>query len=161
MAVQTVRCWKGGGILMPKIVPGFGPRDAKIALVGEAPGEQEEIDGRPFVGSAGHLLSSMLSSAGIPRDMCYLTNVMKIRPPHNDFGAFYHDTERTSPTQGLLDGQSSLAQELQSLSPNITVALGGEALRALTGRMGITKWRGSILATSVGKVIGTFHPAAI
>lgn len=155
-----------------KKVPGFGNKNAKIVLVGESPGREELIYGRPFVGSAGKLLNKMLANVGIDRKECYLTNVMKVRPPGDDFGVFYEEEytkmgsvkkrkARTTPSQILQEGIATLIEEIKAIKPNVTVALGTEPLKALAGRIGITKWRGSILDSSVGKVIGTFHPSGI
>ena len=65
-----------------------GPCPATIMLVGEAPGEQEVAQGAPFVGASGQELSRMLQEAGIMRSACFITNVVRIRPPGNDIGAF-------------------------------------------------------------------------
>lgn len=146
---------------MSRIVPGEGPPNAKIAIVGEAPGVEEERTRRPFVGSSGRLLNDMLARVGILRSQCYVTNVVKVRPPGNDFGSFYLDKGRKEPSKTLLDSIESLKEELQRIGPNVIVALGAEPLRALTGKSGIKAWRGSILESPVGKVIGTYHPAAI
>lgn len=147
-----------------RTVPGRGPSGARVALVGEAPGEDEERLGEPFVGASGRLLNEMLAAAGIDRRSCYVTNVVKVRPPGNDFRRrYYEDGRGTKPTAELLAAREALVQELRSRVPraNVTVALGDEALKALTGRMGLGKLRGSILETAVGKVIATFHPARV
>ena len=72
-----------------KIVPGNGPRNAKIVIVGEAPGRDEEIFGKPFIGPSGQLLNDMLLRCGINRNECYVTHVMKRRPLNNDYREFY------------------------------------------------------------------------
>lgn len=139
----------------------------KIAFVGEAPGETEERERLPFVGGAGKILNGMLQEAGIDRAACYFTNVMRIRPPGNDFSKFYDVTKEgkkkvTRPSPALLDGWQRLHDELQSIKPNLVVALGAEPLRALAGRpLPITKWRGSVLSLPCGKVLATYHPAAV
>lgn len=144
-----------------RYVPGCGPKNARIVIVGEAPGAEEEAQGIPFVGSSGHLLNSMLVDAGINRAECYLTNVMKVRPSGNDFGQFYMDKGRREPTPELNLGIEELGRELSLIRPNLIIALGAEPLRALTGKRGIEKWRGSILSSPHGKLIPTHHPAAI
>ena len=168
------------------IVKPTGPDNAKIAIVGEAPGKDEERIGRPFVGGAGKILDGMLLEAGIDRRDCYITNVMHIRPVNNDFGEFYEDAGRKIPGKLLIDGNDRLLQELNVVKPNVVIALGNEAMKSLTGKIGITKYRGSILqmiATAVPgiarqgiggtiqyerfpvhymlKVVPTIHPAAI
>ena len=141
-------------------VLGEGPRNAKIALVGEAPGAQEEIQGRPFVGASGHFLDNMLIHAGILRAECYVTNVSKVRPPGNNFARKYY--VRGSPTPELLLAHKSLEEELLRVNPNVVIALGKEALFALTGKSSIEAWRGSILKGTSGlKVVPTYHPAYV
>ena len=146
---------------MGKIVEFEGPRSAKIYVVGEAPGATEEIEGHPFVGGAGRLLNRLLMEGGMTREECRIGNVMRTRPPSNDFSFFYSDRGKKVPKQELNEGIAYLLEDIRRTNPNVIVALGNEPLRALTGETGITNWRGSILfAKSVGcKVIPTFHPA--
>lgn len=138
-------------------VPAEGPSNAKLALVGEAPGADEERQGRPFVGPSGQLVDSLLSQVGAPRETVYLTNVVKYRPPGNDIKAL-HLIGRS-----IEDSVPQLQLELESLKPNCVIAIGGTALTALTGLKGIEKYRGSILQSSLvhSKVVPTIHPAAI
>ena len=148
------------------IVKGVGPKDAKIMLIGEAPGADEEIAGIPFIGGAGKILNRLLRDAGINRDECFITNVMQVRPVNNDFGNFYEDrVSRKIPRDILLEGIERLKNEIVAVSPNIIVAFGNEPLRALTGLQKITKRRGSSLQTVCGnktfKVIPTMHPAGV
>ena len=147
--------------MVMRLVKGSGPLDAKIVIVGEAPGREEEARGEPFIGASGRLLTSMLSEVGIDRAMCRLENVMQRRPKGNSFGEFYEDKRRREPSQELVLGRARLMRDIGKIKPNIIIALGAEPLKALTGKPNITQWRGSILETSVGKVIGTFHPAGI
>lgn len=155
---------------MSTYVPPSGPTNARIALVGEAPGEEEVSTGIPFTGSSGRLLDQMLSNSGIDRNSCYVTNVCKTRPKNNDFSQFYMDGSRRQPTPELLSSINSLKDELRQVHPNIIVPLGAEALRALTGKVKITQgkaggpisdWRGSLLMTELGKMCATFHPAHV
>ncbi len=137
-----------------------GPRNAKIAIVGEAPGKEEEKQGIPFVGQSGKLLNSLLSKAGIQREMCYVTNVMKVRPPSNRFDQFYQQKGIPSPMLSL--SIERLKQELSNLNPNIILCLGNEALKAVTGKDGIGKWRGTVQwVEGLGKVLASYHPAAV
>lgn len=142
-------------------VPAVGPINAKMMLVGEAPGQTESRIGIPFIGSAGKILNGMLINAGIDRAECRITNVVNVRPPGNDFGVFYKDSNRSVPTQELLNHRQRLYDEIDVVNPNVIVALGGEALKALTGHRYITKWRGSIIPTRYGKVVAALHPAMI
>lgn len=147
---------------MGRVVPAVGPRTARIALVGEAPGGDEERLGEPFVGPAGKILNAALRSVGLRREDCYITNVMQVRPPGNDFGLYYHEKSRRTPKPELLDGIARLKKELQAVTPNVTVLLGNEALRAITGKRGIEARRGYLdWSPDIGKVIGAIHPVIV
>lgn len=139
-------------------VPGVGKVGAKIMLVGEAWGENEEKSQTPFCGMAGKVLDGVLEEAGITREDCYITNVVQKRPAGNNFKIYY---EKGKPTPELLEAYQGLYEEIARVRPNVIVALGGEALKALTGKGGIEDWRGSVLMTPYGKVIPTIHPAAV
>jgi len=148
---------------MNVIVKPIGPPDAKIMFVGEAPGREEEIQGVPFVGGAGKILNQFLSQAMISRNECCLTNIMMDRPINNDFGQFYEDKSRKVPSKFLLEGIQRLKGEIEKLNPNVVVAVGNEALRAITGLRSITKYRGSILSSTLvpgQKVVPIIHPAS-
>ena len=124
-----------------------------IMLVGEAPGEQEEKEGIPFVGAAGRLLDGMLEECGIRRGACYITNLVKERPKANLF---------TNITKEELDKyKAELQEEISLVRPNIVVCLGEHAFEAITGYKGITHWRGSVIEKGGTKIIGTIHPAAV
>ncbi len=128
-----------------------------LMVIGEAPGEQEEFQRRPFVGPSGQELNKMLLTAGVYREECYVTNVIKVRPPDNKL----HRLKELGYT--IEDFIPTLWKEVESISPNCVLALGGTSLKALTGHTGITLYRGSILQSLHGypKVIPTIHPAAI
>lgn len=144
-----------------RIVPGTGPLDAKIAIVGEAPGAYEDAQLRPFVGPAGTVLEQCLHSAGIIRPDVYLTNVIKVRPPNNDISSYFNG--RTFSAAGF-EWVTLLREELSGHGCNVIVACGATALAALTGKFHITKLRGyvfeSIELNPARKVIPTIHPAA-
>jgi len=157
-------------------VIGKGNPEAKIALVGEAPGEQEELTGSPFIGTSGQELTRMLSEAGIDRKACFLTNVLSTRPPNNKLDEFCGkkaDVGRDYPYPPLGSGKyllsahlhelDRLAQELNDLGPNLVVALGGTASWALLRAPKITGIRGSITqgVLTPHKVLPTFHPSAV
>lgn len=142
-----------------RIAP-HGPKNPRIAVVGEAAGQMEEVTGMFFVGPSGQTQDSLMRTAGIARSEVYFTNIYKDRPPNNDFSSmFYNSMGR--PTPQLLSLYDELQGELQQVNPTVIVAAGNEALRALTGKDGIYNWRGSIMETPVGKVIPTIHPSAI
>jgi uracil-DNA glycosylase family 4 len=138
-------------------VPGIGPSNAKIAFVGEAPGKDEEKQGVPFVGKAGRRLRELSKEAGIDPDEVYMTNIVKYRPPMNNFKRI------DEIGVDLQTAINALYKELRELSPNIVVALGDHPLHALTGKRGILKHRGSILEAEYGdfKVLACIHPSAI
>lgn len=137
-----------------------GPRDARIMLVGEAPGANEDATGKPFVGGAGEVLNKILSNVGISRTEVFITNVCHVRPPKNDFRWFLKPKIRPE----FMHGVVQLKADIEAIKPNIVVPLGTHPLKVLTGRAGIEKWRGSILESTLVsglKVVGTYHPAYI
>lgn len=143
------------------LVSDIGPLDAKIMLVGEAPGQTEEQTGQPFVGSSGKLLKQMLSHSGINYNECYVTNVSPERPPGNDFTHYYEDKKRKEATQQLLEWRQIVRDKVEKIKPNVVIALGAEALRALTNKRSVDAWRGCILTYRDIKIIPTYHPAGV
>lgn len=138
-------------------VPAEGPSNARLAVIGEAPGGAEERQGRPFVGPTGEIVDSLLKSSGLARDYVYLTNVVKVRPPGNNIKAL------GQMGKSIEDFLPQLHEEIRQLNPNAILALGNTALEATTGNRGIEKWRGSILPCIFHdcKVIPTIHPASL
>ena len=149
----------------PKVlVRGFGPKDAKIAFVGEAPGYNEVKKGKPFVGTSGDLLTEMMGRAGIIRSKCYLTNVIKERPKNNKIDPFINISRKEPKvSNAYLKYKDMLIEELKEVDANVIVAVGNIALYTLTGLKNITKRRGSIYESSIlpgRKVIPIIHPRA-
>lgn len=161
-------------------VMGSGKLDAKIMLVGEAPGADEVRFSQPFVGQSGQELDRMLHDAGIMRTECYATNVFKSQPPGNKIDCFLETKKGHAYAKGfkvfrdryirpdLEEHINYLEREIGRVNPDVIIALGDTALWALTGNSGITKWRGSVLPSRLRrpdgqayKVIPTYHPAAI
>jgi DNA polymerase-1 len=140
---------------MPNYVPGMGNPHAKIMIVGEAPGEEENRLGLPFVGKSGEYLTNLLKLAGIKREECWITNVLKYQPPHNEW--------KRMAEVGIDLGQQvrNLWNEIEQINPNVIVPLGAHALQAVTGHSKISNYRGSILRTLKGqwKAVPTYHPA--
>lgn len=143
-------------------VPPNGPRDADIVLVGEQPGKQEVMRKKPFVGPAGKELDYCLQAAGIVRSACYLTNVIKdLDKPLADYIKHSRSTSVSPEANQYIE---ELRNELESVRPNVVVAVGNVALYALTSRWGIMSWRGSVLESTLIpglKVIPTVHPATV
>lgn len=146
-------------------VEGAGPLKAKIVIVGEAPGEEEELEGKPFVGPSGRLLNTMLREAGIRRDECYVTNVCKYRPPGNKIEAWLTDKKKLGVaneweqrdgryySEEIAEGLSELWPTIAAREPSVVVGLGNTALWALSGEWGIMDWRGSeMLIDAKGRV---------
>ncbi len=156
-----------------------GPCPAKIMIVGEAPGEMEVTRGEVFVGSGGQELSKMLSEAGIFRSACFLTNLVRIRPPANDMGHFIAERKSDITADHVIlrdkfvlpcvhEGLALLQREIELCRPNVIIALGNAALWALTGEWGITSWRGSMLSCDLPlaldykpQVLPTYSPAMV
>ena len=154
-----------------------GPKDARIAFVGEAPGEMEEQFGIPFVGKAGQEFTALLQESGIERSQCYLTNVLFTRPPNNKMESFLVSKKDCPPGYplpplslgkylhpDLLHELDRLWAELESLRPNLVVALGNTALWALTNSGAIGSSRGTVMESTLLpglKVLPTYHPAAV
>ena len=149
---------------MPKIVGGSGPLDARIVMIGEAPGAEEERLGKPFVGASGELLMNIMHNIGISREEVYITNVVKERPAGNNIDSFIKfDRGRVTATQKYYEYEKILYEELSQTKANVYIAIGNVAMYALTRQEKITKRRGSILrGTQIGnkKVIPIIHPAS-
>jgi len=144
-----------------KRVIGFGPLKCDIVIVGEAPGQEEEQTGIPFIGSSGKLLRDMLSRVGIDSRQVYITNVFKHRPRNNNFSLLYVDKGKKERSNELEMACRQLLLEVKARKPKVVLALGNEALRALTDRKSIEKWRGSVIETDGYLVLPTYHPAFI
>lgn len=133
-----------------------GSRSARIMLIGEAPGAEEDRQGKPFVGPSGQLLDRMLATIGLSRQLVYITNLIFWRPPGN-----------RPPTESeIAICQPFLERQIELLAPAILVFLGGSAARALLGfKDGVTKLRGrrySYLPPGTTRPVPalvTFHPA--
>lgn len=139
---------------------GAGPSDARLMLVGEAPGEQEDRQGIPFVGPAGRLLDRLLAAVGIDRAAVYVTNVVKHRPWVEVNG---RRTNRPPKASEIRACRPWLDAELTLLRPEIIVCLGAPAARAILGKdFRLTEQRGQWFRTEVAPyVLATLHPAYV
>lgn len=132
-------------------VPGTGSPSARLLIVGEAPGAEEDRQGHPFVGRAGELLTRMLAAIGLAREDVFITNVLKCRPPGN----------RSPRPDEVAACRPYLEAQLEALGPPLILALGSHAARRLLAtERGITSLRGRFHTTPEGwRVMPSFHPA--
>lgn len=154
--------------LTSNVVPPDGPLEAKILFVGEAPGEEEDELGTPFVGAAGQLLNRCLSSKGILRSEVLVHNIFSQRPPRNEIKHYFKDKSCRFPTW---EGEEHIRvfkewlTKINSLGNlNVVVALGAVPMWLLTGKDKIEKWRGSVLPCTLVegiKVYCTYHPSYV
>ncbi|HEY0822937.1 MAG TPA: UdgX family uracil-DNA binding protein [Ramlibacter sp.] len=141
-------------------VAGEGPADARVMVVGEQPGDQEDLQGHPFVGPAGKLLSRALEAAGIPREQTFVSNAVK----HFKFELRGKRRIHKSPTQREIAAcQHWLEDEIALVRPGALVALGASAARSLLGRAApVNANRGQWLPRPDGlEVLVTLHPSAL
>ncbi|MWD28344.1 UdgX family uracil-DNA binding protein [Aquicoccus sp. SCR17] len=141
-------------------VPGEGPLDARLMVVGEQPGDAEDLSGRPFVGPAGQLFDRVLAEAGIDRATLYVTNAVK----HFKFRARGKRRLHESPSRGeIRHCRWWLDVERERVKPRLILAMGGTAVESLTGtREGLLKRRGGIEAAEDGTpLMVTVHPSYI
>jgi DNA polymerase len=131
-------------------VPGEGSADAEIMFVGEAPGAQEDAQGRPFVGAAGKLLDRLLDEAGLRREDVYITNVLKHRPPSN----------RNPRKAEVAHELPWLEAELDAVQPRLVVPLGRHALDALAPGHKVTEEHGRVILHDGRALYPLFHPSA-
>jgi uracil-DNA glycosylase family 4 len=133
-----------------QIVFGVGNPDADLMFVGEAPGADEDVQGIPFVGRAGQLLTKIIEAIGLQRDDVYIANVIKCRPPGN-----------RNPDPDEVDTcEPFLFRQIDSIKPKVIVALGTFAAKALLKTQEpISRLRGRLYDYRGAKLIPTFHPA--
>jgi uracil-DNA glycosylase len=143
-----------------QVVPGEGPAHAKFMLVGEQPGDREDVAGKPFVGPAGRILDQALADAGIPRKETFVTNAVK----HFKFEMRGKRRLHKRPNAYEID-RCKWWNDLERLivKPDIVVALGATAARSLTGRaVTIAKVRGQPIDLHDGsRLVVTIHPSAL
>jgi uracil-DNA glycosylase family protein len=139
-------------------VMGDGPLGAALMLVGEQPGDEEDLAGRAFVGPAGRLLNAALEEAEVPRDALFVTNAVK----HFKFTMQGKRRLHQTPDAGdITHYRPFLREEVRLVAPRLVLSLGASALRALTGRaMPVTKSRDLQLQTEDGVPLrATVHPS--
>ncbi len=133
------------------VVFGSGNPRARLMVIGEGPGEEEDKQGKPFVGRAGQLLTRMLASVGFDRERdCYIANVIKCRPERN----------RNPEPDEVAACNPFLMAQIDTIQPHVILALGNFAAQTLLGsKDGISKLRGRIYLYRTGVLVPTFHPA--
>ena len=130
---------------------GDGNPDARVLIVGEAPGKNEDLQGIPFVGAVGKYLNELLAIAGLKREDVFIANVLKCRPPGN----------RNPKPDEVLACSPFLREQIRSIWPDVIVTLGNPATHfVLKTEIGITRLRGRFHQTGHFTVMPTFHPAA-
>ena len=141
-------------------VPGEGNSKAKIVFVGEAPGREEDIQGRPFVGKAGKYLTDVLKKLGVERSDVYITNVLKCRPPNN----------RDPNPEEIMACKPYLLKQLDIIKPDVIVCLGRFSSSTILRDFGlefrgISRDRGRVFEVKkwgkIVRIIPTYHPAAV
>ena len=134
------------------VVFGVGPEDSEILFVGEGPGQQEDLQGEPFVGAAGHLLDDMLSIIGLGRHNCYIANIVKCRPPQN-----------RDPMQIEQDACIPwLRMQTKLLRPKIIVCLGRiSAMKLIKEDFKITREHGMWFEKGGIHFMAMYHPSAL
>ena len=132
------------------LVPGEGSAKAKVMLVGEAPGANEDALGRPFVGRAGKLLDELLEEAGLERADVFITNVVKARPPGN----------RDPKADEVAHHLPWLEAQLEVIAPKLLVPLGRHALTRFAPDVKITQAHGRVIERDGRTLFPMFHPAA-
>jgi DNA polymerase len=133
-----------------QVVFGAGNPNADLMFVGEAPGADEDVQGIPFVGRAGQLLTKMIQAINLERDQVYIANVIKCRPPEN----------RNPEPDEVATCEPFLFQQIDAINPKVIVALGSFAAKALLrSNDSISRLRGRIYDVRGAKLIPTFHPA--
>lgn len=143
------RCKLSGG--RTNIVFGEGDPEAEIMFVGEAPGKEEDLQGRPFVGDAGMLLTRLIKKMGYKREDVYIANVVKCRPPMNR----EPEPDEIEACKGFLERQ------IEIIKPKVIIALGKIAALTLIGdtKLKITAIRGNFFDYKGIPLMPTFHPA--
>jgi DNA polymerase len=133
-----------------KAVPGEGPADADVMLIGEGPGFHENEQGRPFVGAAGKFLDELLESINLKRSDVYITNVVKCRPPSN----------RDPQPEELAACNNYLERQIEAINPKVIVTLGRFSMARFLPNAKISQVHGQATKVRGRLVVAMYHPAA-
>jgi len=131
-------------------VPGDGKASARVMLIGEAPGREEDESGLPFVGAAGRFLDQVLEGTGIDRGDLFITNIVKCRPPNN-----------RPPRVGEVETCTSnyLFEQIELIDPDLIVLLGGVAAKKMLGVKSVNAARGRVIERDGRRYLVGYHPA--
>ncbi len=133
-----------------QLVPGTGPADAPVVLIGEAPGAKEDQLGQPFIGPSGKLLDRLLIEAGLTRETVFITNVFKARPPGN----------RDPTAAEVAHHRPWLEAQLEIIQPSVIVPLGRHALKRFLPDAKIGEAHGTVIEHEGRRLMPLYHPAA-
>jgi len=145
-----------------KAVPDEGPVNAKTMFIGEGPGRQEDLEGRPFVGRAGKFLEECLQSIGLQREQVFITNIVKCRPTEKA-GNWVKDRKPT--TEEIAACKPYLDQQIELLRPEVICTLGDTARSQVFKRFGLEEdtighVHGRLFLAGSVRVVPLYHPAA-
>ena len=134
-----------------KAVPGEGASSARVMLIGEAPGREEDQRGQPFVGAAGRFLDEVLAGSGVNRGDLFITNTVKCRPENN-----------RPPRKREVDTCTSLYlfEQIELINPALIMLLGSVATKKLLGVNSVQEVRGRVIEHNNRKYLAGYHPAA-
>lgn len=137
--------------LTTNLVFGEGNPDCQVMFIGEAPGEQEDIQKRPFVGRGGQLLNKMIEKIGWKREDVYITNIVKRRPPNN----------RDPLPEEIETYKPYLTKQIEIINPKIIVTLGRFSMNYFNPNLKISRDHGKIFRMNGRLLIPVYHPAAV
>jgi DNA polymerase len=131
-------------------VPGDGKPSAKVMIIGEGPGRDEDKTGHPFVGAAGRFLNQVLEGTGLDREDCFITNIVKCRPPGN-----------RTPKRNEVDTCTShyLFEQVEVVNPKLIMLLGSVAAKKMLGVKSVNEARGRVIEHEGRKFLVGYHPA--
>lgn len=132
------------------LVPGEGNPDADIVFIGEAPGKNEDLTGKPFVGASGKFLTELLASAELTRDEVFITSIVKYRPPKNR-------------DPSLVEKEASwpyLLRQLEVIDPQLIVTLGRHSMSYFVPEQTIGQVHGKLVTGGKWQILPVYHPAA-
>jgi DNA polymerase len=138
-----------------QVVPGAGSSDSDIMFIGEGPGRNEDLQGKPFIGAAGKFLDELLAKIGLERDDVYIANVVKCRPPNN----------RDPKPEEVQACWPWLEEQIKSIQPKLIITLGRHSLSRFIPEASIGEYRGRVLRKEIrglGEIVfmPCYHPAA-